>query len=58
MNRVKPIRRVTPLILFDVQQLPPAGWCQCCGREIYSHEYDEELELCPDCLEKEDEDDA
>ena len=37
------------LYMTDLQQLPPAGWCPKCGREIYA----EGLPLCKKCAEKE-----
>ena len=31
----RPVQYPCPSGLVDRQDLPPAGWCSCCGAEIY-----------------------
>lgn len=46
----RPIRMHQPLLLVDVQALPPPGWCEGCGMEIYR----EGALLCRQCAGEED----
>ena len=39
--------------MTDLQQLSPAGWCPCCGAEIYAASRD----LCTRCQAQAQEDD-
>ena len=34
-----------PRGLYDLQALPPRGWCVCCGAEVYA----QGQELCEEC---------
>ena len=42
---VRPVWRGAVLGLVDIQGLPPRGWCETCGAEVWQ----EEERLCGRC---------
>ena len=48
-HRRRPVRVGRCRGAFDPQTAIPAGWCVCCGREVFLPGEDR----CPDCMRKE-----